>query len=337
MNKWNKLLLVALTLQIGLVFLVRSKSATTTVQKRAVLLPGFDVDKVDAIRVFDQTENADDTRNESLVVDLQKVNGEWIVASAFGYPAKQSKIDEFLEQVATLDARRPLVQSANKHANLEVAADQYERKVEIVSGGDTTTLFIGLAAGSNRTALRINDENAVYGVQGFGARTAAATVRPWIEQNYLGLEKGDIAKATFATSSGLITITPFQTKSGTQDWKVTLDDKPIKIGPNQRVDSQHIRTVMNSIRAIKVHKPVANKPGKVLATIVLDLKPAQSANGESSIPPEQLQLEITETDAEGNFFFAKEKSRGAILTESDELSDLVKLSLKNLLAEKQEK
>ena len=342
MSKWNKILLGLLVVQVCLAVFMFSKNTTAKVQSRELLLTNFDPAAIDSIQVFDQSENSDDSREEDLVVDIYKKDGVWAVKNAFDYPAKVEKVEDFLEKVRTLDARRPLAQGLDKHERLEVSAEKYERKVVLGNGKEKTTLFIGLPAGNRRTALRINDEQDVYGVSDFDAGTAAATVRPWIESDYLQIQPDGIAKATFATKDGFISMVPGQ--GGSKDnWGITFDGKVPNLKKNQRLDTQHARTVISSIRGIRVYKPVENKPGKVLASIEVELKPsapaAGQAEGDATPPPaEILHIEVAQaTNADGSIdekhFFVKERNRGPITTEADPLEDIVKLGKDALIAE----
>src|SRR6185503_169594 len=149
LTKFHKILLGLLAAQLVLVVIVLTRSGDGETQKEHVLIPGFDVTKVTRVQASSSGEGAK-------TVDLVKRDAGWVVASAFDYPADQTKLSDALTPIAKLTGSAPIATQAGRHKQLHVAADDFERKLVITRDGKDVTLYIGGSAGSRRTAFRVD-------------------------------------------------------------------------------------------------------------------------------------------------------------------------------------
>jgi len=95
-------------------------------------------------------------------VTLEKKQESWLIASS-GLPAEQSKIEQALETLNQMKLGWAVATSDASHQQLEVAEDNYQRRVMINSGNETVSdIFIGTSPGFKRSHVRKQGADDVY-------------------------------------------------------------------------------------------------------------------------------------------------------------------------------
>jgi hypothetical protein len=183
MSKVNIVLAVVLAIQIVLILVVVSpfgESETGTVD-RVELFDGVAAGDVLEMRITD---------DEGKSIDLAKEGGEWVVASAGGYPVKADKVEPVIEKILGLEGGRPVTRKPKNYVKLEVAEEKFQRKVELLGDGgrEIGTLLVGASPNYNLRNVRREAEEAVYVVSGVTPWELATDATQWVDTRWLDFD-----------------------------------------------------------------------------------------------------------------------------------------------------
>ncbi len=185
-TKLNQFLGVALVGQLLLVGFAWMPRASETSESRD-LVP-TDAASLDKITIYGRT--ARDEVPEAPTV-LVRDGTTWKIASTFDYPADPELLEPLFEAIDSLVARTPVATQAYSHAALDVADEQHMNKFEIVSGENTTTLFLGAAEGK-AAHVRLDGEDDVYKVRGFSVAGLPYRANRIFDRDFLKIPVVDV-------------------------------------------------------------------------------------------------------------------------------------------------
>ena len=344
LTKFHKILIAVLAVQIALAVVVLVRGDDAAELASHPILARFDAAKVTRLQVWGPDAKAP--------IDLQKVNGTWIVASSFDYPADASKLDAVLAPIAKMSADAPIATSKSRHAQLKVAADQFERKLVITMDGKDTTLYLGGSAGLRRTAVRLGGDDRVYAATGVSAWTAGTTAVAWIDPEYVKIPRDDIAKVTIerpgfagprSTPGGSAEAIerpgfagPRSTPGGSAEaierpgsklelaagqdakdpWTVAIDGAPVTLASGETLDTAAISHLVDAVATIEMTAPGDPKhdASQPAAIVTIERRPAKST-------PAPTVLEIV---ADGTSYWVHQRGAPtAALVDKDKLDDVV--------------
>src|SRR5690348_10111001 len=97
LTRFHRILIGLLVVQVGLAVYTSTRNDHAAPIEEKPLLVGYDAGKVTRLQVLGS--GATDKP-----LDLVKKDGNWVVASAFGYPADASKVAEALSNLARMQA-----------------------------------------------------------------------------------------------------------------------------------------------------------------------------------------------------------------------------------------
>jgi hypothetical protein len=197
LTKFHKVLLGLLGLQLLLLVVVMVRQDTTEAVKEAPLLAGFDAEKVTRVRVFAAS-------GEKPAVELVKRGAAWVVASHFDYPADAAKVKTALSPLGKLAAGAPIVTSANRHKQLRVAEKEFDRKLGVEVDGKERAIYTGGPAGARRTAVRLGDEDEVYGASGVSPFSSEPSA--FVSTKYVELPKSEVTKVAVQRDGHVIEV-----------------------------------------------------------------------------------------------------------------------------------
>ncbi len=159
-----------LAVQLGLAAWTWWPAPTSTDATRPLIDGG-----ADALSALSIRGGADD-----VPVALARVGDAWTVASAHGYPAKATQMDKVLTALGEATLGRPVTENATSHAKLGVDDASAQRILTLTTAdGTETTAFLG-AAGRDSVHLRLQGDDAVYAVSGFGVFTFRDDTRGYL-------------------------------------------------------------------------------------------------------------------------------------------------------------
>lgn len=199
LNRSNIILAVALVVQI--VVLAISVAARTGSADRAVqlLLPGFKADDVLELVIADDLDNS---------LRIARRDDGWALPEAGDFPVKGDKADELLASIAGLDTGRLVASNPANFPRLEVAEEGFRRKLSIVSGDETSVLYLGGSAGADTVYARLDGENRAYLGTGLSAWEASTQVSGWIDASYVNAPQEEVIRIKVTNANGSFEFEP---------------------------------------------------------------------------------------------------------------------------------
>lgn len=291
MSTFNKVLLAALVAQAALAILLHaSTDATETIRRPEPLLPGFDADAVTRVAIYEplgedaasggETEAKDGAEGDpEPTIELRREgagdSAVWKLSSHHDYPAKASEVDELLDKLAGLRSPGPAVTSQVRHGQLEVAEDQYRRKLVVETAAGTTTLFIGKPSRARQTFVRLAGEEAVHAVNGISHTGIGVLVSGWLDPTYFQIPDSDVAYMSVRNQHGF-----YELRRKPDDrWELVRDGAPYPVPAGKKFNSMAAKNWVKDATRITLVEPAdpARAIETPLATITLRMKPKTAA------------------------------------------------------------
>jgi hypothetical protein len=127
---------------------------------------------------------------EGNTLRLERAEDAWTLPPE-GLPVDSGKLERLLSRVEALSPAQPLATSegAAKRFAVDEAAG-FERRVTLTAGGQSQTFLLGRSQGPRHSALRWEEDRAIYRV----ALTTAdwpVTVEGWLDRALLAVPEGD--------------------------------------------------------------------------------------------------------------------------------------------------
>lgn len=350
MNRTNRILAGLLGVQVLLALLVFIKHDDNRIGKLEPLIDGLAADKVERIRVFDSYPPAKQQAEEAKkkgskdqpAVDLVKRGSDWQLASHFDYPADGSKVTDLLDKVTAIRTRGPIASGKARQKQLEVADDDYQRKLVITAGGKDITMYVGASAGARQTSVRLAGSNDVHGAAGLSAFAVGATASAWIDTSYFKVEKEQISSIEVTNQNGTFTLEPGAAGAA---WNVEMNGKPVPVPTGQEIDKDYVDRVVSRVSSMIMSEPGDPKKNvdKPTVTVVVQMKAPQAAGGADGGPPAtsqpgaQYTIDIGESGEKDKSFVKVRGSPHAALMHSLSLSELSELSATKLVKKHEDK
>ena len=154
-------------------------------------------------------------------VELVKRDGQWRLTGHFDFPASASKVEALLKDLQGLRTRLPVSTSPEAFARFKVAADQFERRVDLRQDDqELAALYLGDSPGFKRLFARDGQGEAVFEVA-YAAHQAGAQANDWTDKGLFALTSDQIAGLNL---NGMVLT---KTKAGNGDQK---DDEVVATG-----------------------------------------------------------------------------------------------------------
>lgn len=193
LNRSNLVLIVILVIQVALLaasVLIASSNESRPVEP---ILRGLAVGDVTSVTI------ADDLDSE---VALARGEDGWVLPEADDFPVDGQKVDELLDKLASLNTKRLIAANPANFSRLEVAADDFRRRVAIVVDSATRVLYLGGGAGVDTVYARLDAENLVYLGAGLDAWDASTQISNWIDASYVNVSQADVIRISIDNSAG---------------------------------------------------------------------------------------------------------------------------------------
>lgn len=142
------------------------------------------------------------TDDQGASVKLAKSGDAWVAPDAASYPADATRIAPILDKLAAINTGRLIAQTAEAQARLQVADSKFVRKLELRTASGAQTLYLGSAAGSNSTHVRLAGQNEVYLASDVATWSISADLLSWIDPLYLSVPAADVARFTLKNANG---------------------------------------------------------------------------------------------------------------------------------------
>lgn len=177
MNRLVKLLSAVLALQVlitGWIFWPQQQVLQDDAQTALVTMDASSIERL----VISDLENS---------VVIQRQGERWVLPEYHHLPADPDKLTTLLETLPGLQQGWPVAQTEAAALRFEVAADNYQRKLEWVAGGEVVaTVYLGTAPGFRKVHARRAGSSDIYAIT-FNAFDAPAEQGQWFDQTLLQL------------------------------------------------------------------------------------------------------------------------------------------------------
>ncbi len=205
LNRSNITLAAVLVIQI--VLLAISVGARTVTGDRTAqpLLPGFQADDVSQLAIVDDLDNS---------LTIARRDEGWALPAADDFPVNGDKADELLTGIAGLDTSRLVASNRANFARLEVADNAFRRKISLVSGDETSVIYLGGSAGADTVYTRLDGEDKAYLGAGLSAWEASTQVSGWIDASYVNVPQEDLISIKASNANG-----SFEFERTDGDWR----------------------------------------------------------------------------------------------------------------------
>ncbi len=197
MNRTQQILAGVLIAQIALaVFMLWPQPAKAAGEP---LLGGLTADQIVSFTVSDTSGNS---------ATLEKDGEAWVLADSDGFPADSETINTLMADVVQISTGRTVTKTAESHARLQVAEDDYLRRVVLVDAeGKEYTLYVGSSIGTSSTHVRLEGSNEVLLTDKVTGYDFGSEPRNWIEATYVTVDRAKMTGMTLQNANGTFKFT----------------------------------------------------------------------------------------------------------------------------------
>lgn len=122
---------------------------------------------------------------------VAREEGRWIFPDYHGLPVERARMDRALIDLPMLTRGWPVAESLTAVERFEVADDNFQRRVEFLSGDESLgAIYVGTSPGFRKVHVRPAGDDAVYAVE-FNTFELPVTADEWLDKTLLGLAEFD--------------------------------------------------------------------------------------------------------------------------------------------------
>jgi hypothetical protein len=283
-GRLNLILLALLVVQLILVAVVFwPRSAPTG---GGPLLADLTAGEVTALRVADA---------EGQEVSLERGAEGWTLAGTDGFPANSEKITTTLDSLLTLATDRLVTRTAASHRQLQVADDNFVRRITLVAPDGEQVLYLGSSAGAGATHVRIAGDDATYLTGKLSSWEMETTPSSWINTTYFSVPATEVMTMTLTNANGSLTIV----RGEDDTWSL------VGLAEGETAEATAISSMVNRAATVNLTAPLGtgDDPAYGLAqpqaTITL-----QTRNGAGEEQTHTLLVGASQTEGDGYYFKA---------------------------------
>ncbi len=190
------------------------------------------------------------TDNEGNVAGLQRQGDGWVLASGGNYPADAAKIDPILARIMATQTNRQVTTTAGSHKQLQVADDDFVRRVELETGsGETYTFYMGSTAAASATHVRRAGDDPTYLVNDLTVWEITPTASNWIDAEYVALDRNGVTAVSLQNANGTFTFD----KIGDEEW--TLAD----LAEGESFNQGNFNLILNRVVSMRLTQPLGTE------------------------------------------------------------------------------
>jgi hypothetical protein len=244
MKKHHQLLIGLLGLQIVLaivVFWPRSAPAAAGVP----LLGGLKADDVTALTVSDGQGKS--IRLSKASTTTASGEPQWVLPDAEDYPVEANKVPPLLTKLVNLKASRLATQTAASHKRLQVADDNFVRRLDIqTADGITRTLYLGSSAGARTVHVRVAGQNEVYLANDLATWELGTDATSWANPIYFSVIQNDVITITLRNANGEWTFE----KDAAGNWTMQ------GLAPGESLNTNNVIGLLSRVSSVRMTQPL---------------------------------------------------------------------------------
>ncbi len=238
MKRHNQILSAVLALQIVLLAAVFwPRSAASGGEGRPLL---GDLEAADVIALT--IEDADGKR-----IKMSKQEGEWVLPDAGDYPCEESKVTGILDKLVALTADRLVTRTAASHERLQVARDDFLRRIDVeTADGQTITLFLGSSPSYGATHIRLLEQDETYLTDELPTWEANTSANSWVNTSYVSVPTEDMTSITLRNAHGEWSFE----KDADGNWTL------LGLAGDEELNTTAVDTIVNRVSAVSLLQPL---------------------------------------------------------------------------------
>lgn len=248
-KKHHKILAAVLIAQIvvsAVVFWPRPSTAG----QREPLFPDLEAGDVTAMTV----ENGEGT-----VIALEKVTEEWVLPEADNYPAKGDAVQTFLEKLTALTTGRLVTSSDTSHKRLQVASDEFARRVRFeTDDGTKETVYVGSSPQYGSVHFRLEGQSETYLTSELTTWDVNPAASAWIDPAYLSLAQDEVSRLTLENANGT-----FVFEKGTEGtWMMnnpSAEGDEASLGQGEVLDQASVDAIVRRAASVTMKRPLGKE------------------------------------------------------------------------------
>ena len=237
-NRLQQILLIVLVVQIALaVWVFWPKPAAS--QSSGPLLGDFSTDSVTSLAISDSEKT----------LTLAKQDGKWVLPDAGDFPVTETNVTTLLDNIEKVQTNRLVTQTDTSHRRLQVAPDDFNRRLELsLSNGTTHDLYVGSSAGAGATHVRLDNQPEVYLTGDLDAYNINPQAGSWIDTLYFTVPQTATTKLTLENSNGALEFV----KDG-ENW--TLSD----LADGETFNQNAFTNMLNQVISVRMTEPIGTE------------------------------------------------------------------------------
>ncbi len=321
MNRTHWILCGLLAAQIVLLLAVNSPFAGRAPVGRQSLLPELGSLEATRIEIRDAEGNS---------VALSRGEAGWGIEAADGYPADGVEVDKLLDTLSGLEVGRPVVRSARYHDALEVAADDYQRRLRIWGDPESdprVELFLGSSPNYRVTHVRLDDADEVYEVRGLGAYDLRADASAWVAKRFLDIPADKVISFRMTNAAGTIEVARSE-----EGWQLVSPARAAR-----ELDADKVESLVGSVSQLWISDPAGriDETAQGLADPVAVVRIRYTEAGEESAEgePHEVTLRIGGEADDNKRYAARSGFDFAVLLGSYDAEKITEKKLDDLLVD----
>lgn len=179
---------------------------------------------------------------------LAKEGDGWVLPEAGNYPVTAENVTSLLENIEKVQTNRLVTQTDSSHKRLQVAPDDFNRRLEITtSNGETQTLYVGSSSGASATHVRLDGQPEVYltgDLNGFEINPQAGS---WIDTLYFTVPQTATTKITLENENGRF---EFSRAGDGQPW--TFSD----LAEGETLSENAVTSLLSQLSSLRMVEPL---------------------------------------------------------------------------------
>ncbi len=177
MNRLTTLLAAALALQLALSVALLWPRENPGASDARLALMNVAADQVDKLIVS--------SGEDSLLI--QRAESGWVMPDYHGLPVQTSRLNRVLIDLPALPRGWPVASSDTAASRFQVAAEEFQRRVEFYRGEDSQgTVYVGTSPGFRKVHVRPADASQVFAVE-FNSFELPLLAAEWLDKSLLQL------------------------------------------------------------------------------------------------------------------------------------------------------
>jgi hypothetical protein len=282
MKRTQQILSAVLVLQIVLIAVVFWPRRSASSDESRFLLDGVETADVVALTIHDIDGRELEIRRGD--------DGGWMLPDSGEYPVQEEKVTALLDKLVAINADRLVTRTAGSHKRLQVAADDFMRRIVVdTTDGKRRVVYLGSSPSYGTIHVRAEGENETYLTNEVSSWEVNATVESWIDTAYLSVQSDDLVALTLQNSNGQWSFE----KDAEGDW--TMVDLP----EGEMLDESNVTLLVNQARQISMVRPLGREAD---ASYGLD-RPAGTLRLQTA--DRTITIEIGAKSAEDNTYVVK--------------------------------